>query len=100
MENIKNQILKIEKGTGNKKYKATLKNGGTVVQFGDKRYEQYKDSSSLGIYSNKNHLNNKRRENYFKRHSGVSTKTEAIKKELKKNNNMINAKILSHAFLW
>lgn len=70
--------LKWFKGTGNKKYKVEIiKNGKKIktVQFGDKRYQQYKDKTPLKLYSKLNHNNNKRRENYKNRHKNIITKT-------------------------
>ena len=51
----------------NKKYKATLKDG-TVVHFGHSAYEQVKDTNGVGAWSHMNHGDEKRRENYHKRH--------------------------------
>jgi hypothetical protein len=60
--------------TKNKKYDAMLvnKTSGKVIRvpFGDSRYEQYKDSTGLGLYSNRDHKDMKRREAYRKRHQG------------------------------
>jgi hypothetical protein len=70
------------------------------IHFGDNRYEQYKDSTPLKLYSHLNHGDKVRRRNYFIRHSKVPTKKEAIEKELRKSNGKINAKILSHMYLW
>ena len=55
----------------NKKYNAILRhNSGRLkkVPFGDKRYEQFRDSTGLGIYSNLDHGDRKRQINYLKRH--------------------------------
>ena len=67
------KFLRNEKATQkNKKYQAILINKKTgrkrKVPYGDSRYQQYKDSTGLGVYSNKNHLNKARRERYKKRH--------------------------------
>tara|TARA_A100001015_G_C14678647_1_gene589810 strand:- start:66 stop:293 length:228 start_codon:yes stop_codon:yes gene_type:complete len=70
---------------------------GKTYHFGDSRYEQYKDSTGLGIYSHLDHMDKTRRSNYYKRHSGVETKEQAIKKEMKKG---MSPKLLSHIFLW
>ena len=51
----------------------------------------------LGIYSHLDHMDKTRRSNYYKRHSGVETKEQAIKKEMKKG---MSPKLLSHIFLW
>lgn len=56
----------------NKKYDAILKNKQNNkhvrVPFGDKKYEQYEDKTGLGLYNNLNHLDNKRRIAFRKRH--------------------------------
>jgi len=62
-----------EKATSvNKKYNAVLINKTTKkekrIPFGDSRYEQYKDSTGLGLYSSKNHNDKKRRDLYRQRH--------------------------------
>lgn len=57
-----------------KKYDAILVNKKTGrekrVSFGAIPYEQYKDSTGLALYSNKNHNDKHRRELYRKRHRG------------------------------
>lgn len=74
MENIQ----KFVRGPGRYKYTAILKDG-RKVNFGHKSYQQYKDSvpASMGgqLWSHKNHLDERRRESYRKRHSGVRTKS-------------------------
>jgi len=83
----------------NKKYMAILTNGDKI-HFGAKGYEQFKDSTGLGLYSNMDHGNKKRRENYFSRHSaGIKNKNDALKYEWNKSKR-ITAKILSHKYLW
>ena len=67
------KLVKFEKShTKHKKYDAIIENKETKkdkkVPFGDKRYEQYQDTTGLGIYSNKDHKDKKRRLNYRKRH--------------------------------
>ena len=98
-------IIKIQKSPNkNKKYLAYLKNKRTgkvrKIHFGAHNYQQFKDTTKLKIYAKYNHLDPKRRQNYFSRHSGVRTKREALKKEIKKSNGLYTAKILSHKFLW
>lgn len=66
-------FVKFEKATAqNKKYKAILKNKDTgrtkTINFGDKRYQQYKDTTGLGLYTNLNHNDAIRRASYRKRH--------------------------------
>ena len=63
--------LEWKKGSGNKKYKVTVyyKDGKKkTVQFGDNRYQQYKDSSPMKLYKKKNHGDKERRSRYRKRH--------------------------------
>jgi hypothetical protein len=100
---MSDKIVKIQPSTSkNKKYTAIVKNGDKTrkIHFGHSDYEQYKDSTKIGKYSYKNHGDKKRREAYFSRHSGVKNKSEAIKKEMNKSNGKLNAKILSHRYLW
>lgn len=60
-------------GTGNKKYKVILDNG-KIVQFGDKRYQHYEDKTPLKLYSYLDHKDDKRRQDYVKRHSAIESK--------------------------
>jgi hypothetical protein len=67
------EFVKFEKSRRKyKKYSAIMKNKRTGrfnrVDFGDKRYEQFRDSTGLGIYSHLNHNDPKRRSNYRSRH--------------------------------
>lgn len=102
---MKEVITKIIKSPiKNKKYRACIKNKKTKklrhIDFGGKGYEQYKDRTKLKLYMKDNHGNEKRRNNYFNRHSGTPTKYKAIDKEIKKSDGLYNAKILSHICLW
>jgi len=87
-----------------KKYMAFVKNPSSrkirTIHFGARDYEQYRDSTKLGLYRSKNHGDKKRRSNYFKRHSGTPNKSQAIRKEIKKSHGKYNPKILSHIYLW
>ena len=96
-------IVKIEKAKAkNKKYTAIVKNKSTGktrrVNFGDSRYSQFKDRTPIQAYASQNHGDKKRRDNYFNRHSGTKSKTEAIKKEKAKG--VFTPKLLSHKYLW
>ena len=82
----------------NKKYMVEIDD--KIIHFGDNRFEQYKDRTKLALYKDKDHNDPKKRQKYFKRHSGVNTKREAIDKELALSNGKLNAKILSHIYLW
>lgn len=74
-----------------KKYNAILERISTGaisrVPFGATGYEQYKDSTGLGIYSHLDHLDKSRRRNYISRHS-------------KDNNRPFSASWLSLNYLW
>lgn len=102
---MKERIVQFIKPTvKGKKYTAIIENLETKkrhkISFGAIGYEQFKDSTPLKLYANKNHGDPKRRRNYFNRHSGIPTKDAAVKKELKKSHGHYNAKILSHIYLW
>jgi hypothetical protein len=72
---IKNfKLVNFEKSkTKNKKYDAILQNKETKklgrVPFGDNRYEHFKDSTPLKLYSHLNHNDKKRQQSYIARHS-------------------------------
>jgi hypothetical protein len=61
----------------NKKYAAilskiccnTIKKKEYILNFGDKRYQQYEDKTGLNLYSKLDHFDKKRRNNYHSRHS-------------------------------
>lgn len=53
--------------TKNKKYRVIL-NTGRIVDFGDKRHAQYRDSTPLKAYSHLNHNDKERRDRYYARH--------------------------------
>tara|TARA_R100000805_G_C3594815_1_gene96139 strand:+ start:773 stop:1075 length:303 start_codon:yes stop_codon:yes gene_type:complete len=96
-------IVKIVKATAkHKKYSAIVRNKTTKkerkINFGDDRYENFKDSTPLKLYASKNHGDKKRRKNYFMRHSGVPTKAQAVAKEKAKG--VYTPKLLSHIYLW
>lgn len=57
----------------NKKYMVLTPNK-KWVHFGDKRFSQYKDTTTLRIYSNLDHLDKKRRDRYRARASKIKNK--------------------------
>ncbi len=61
------QVTNWSKGKWPKKYEVTV--NGKRISFGDQRYEQYKDSSPLKLYADKNHNDNERQANYIRRHA-------------------------------
>ena len=59
---------------------------GKTVHFGDNRYEQYKDSTGLNVYTHLNHGDSERRARYYARHGKTAKKH--------------SAKWFSHKYLW
>lgn len=58
-------------GHGDKKYYVELLKNGKYwksVSFGNNKYEQYKDTTPLKLYSHKDHLDKTRRASYRARH--------------------------------
>ena len=76
-----------------KKYMIKTKKG--IVHFGDNRYQHFKDTSPLKLYSNLNHNDPKRKKNYLSRHHKTTSKTEALK-----NTPKTSAKYWATKFLW
>ena len=103
-EKMKEIIVGFKKGPGVKKYTATVKNKKTkktrILHFGDKNYQQFKDRTTLGIYTHKNHGDKRRQENYYNRHSGEKNRKKAIAKEIRHSEGYYTPKLLSHKFLW
>ena len=102
---MKERIVEFERSPIKfKKYRAFVKDFKTGkerhIDFGDNRYQQFKDRTPIGYYSYKNHNNRKRMRNYFNRHSGTPHRGRAIELERKKGKGRFNAKILSHEYLW
>lgn len=56
----------------NKKYAVTYNN--KTINFGDSNMQQYKDSTGLGLFSSKNHLDPVRRKSYLARAKGIKNK--------------------------
>lgn len=98
------KILKFERGPGEKKYTAHIKDNKTgkirILHFGHKDYEQFKDRTKNGLYSSRNHGNKKRQRNYYNRHSGEKNRKKAIEKEKKNSKGYYTPKLLSHIYLW
>lgn len=69
--------IRFVRGPGFKKYTAILPDGKRV-NFGDRRYQQYKDivppKLGGGKWSHKDHRDHKRRAAYRKRHAGMTCK--------------------------
>lgn len=65
------KLLGFERAKYPKKYNAIIEenNKQKKIPFGDVRYEHFKDSTPLKLYSHLDHNDLKRRENYYKRHN-------------------------------
>ena len=68
---MQGQIEKQKAKAKHKKYTAIVRNKITKkerkINFGDNRYENFKDSTPLKLYSSKNHGDKKRRKNYSRK---------------------------------
>ena len=78
----------------NKKY-SVITPKGNKIDFGDKRYKHFKDTTDLKLYSDLNHNDKKRQKNYCARSSRIKNK----KGELTKNNKE-SANHYSMKYLW
>ena len=101
---MKETIVEFKRGPFPKKYTAVVRNKKTkktrIIHFGDRRYQQFKDRTGVGLYTHKNHGTRRRMRNYFNRHSGTPNRGKAIKKEIRLSKGYYTAKILSHIYLW
>ena len=68
-----------------KKYRVILSDN-THRDFGSSLHDQYQDKTPLRLFAERDHLDKKRRENYYKRH--------------KKNYGRLTPDYLSKKFLW
>ena len=68
-----------------KKYMAVFGDGRPSVHFGDNRYQQYQDKTTLKLYKHLDHKDEKRKKAYYDRH-GKAT--------------IYSAKWFSHKYLW
>ncbi len=77
----------------NKKY-AVVYNGKTI-NFGDSKMEQYKDSTGLGLYTSKDHLDSVRRKSYLARAKGIKNAKGELTWKMKSSPNYYSVR-----FLW
>lgn len=79
-------MITFVKGPGYKKYTAiiTMNNGKKKkVNFGDKRYQHYKDRTSKKIWNHLDHNDPQRRKQYRARHSKIKLKDGRIAKNVR-----------------
>ncbi len=79
----------------NKKYMVFNNRLGSWIHFGDSRYQQYRDTTPLGLYKHLDHNDTGRRRRYLQRHHGVSSKKKALLKTP-----VGTAKYYSTKYLW
>ena len=78
----------------NKKYRV-ISPQGKIIDFGDIRYEHYKDQTGLNLYFNLNHNDDKRRRLYRLRASKIKNKNGELTYK-----NPEYANYYSYNFLW
>ena len=87
--------MKFEKSKlKNKKY-SVITPKGKKINFGDKRFQQFKDTTGLGLYSDLDHNDKKRKKNYCKRSGNIKDK----KGDLTKNDKE-SANYYARTYLW
>jgi hypothetical protein len=70
----------------NKKYRVDITKDSEdirTVDFGDTRYQHYKDTTPLKLYSDLDHKDTTRRDNYRKRHSQIKLKDGRLSYKVK-----------------
>lgn len=77
----------------NKKY-AVVYNGKTI-NFGDSKMEQYRDTTGLGLYTSKDHLDPVRRKSYLARAKGIKNAKGELTWKMKSSPNYYSVR-----FLW
>ena len=90
--------IKFEKSPRkHKKYQVTFtkNNKQYTVNFGDKRYQQYKDLVPLKLYTKLNHGDKERRRRYLARAHGIRDKNGKLTK-----NDPTSANYWSIKYLW
>ena len=101
---MKESIIRFVEGPFPKKYTAYVidKAKKTIrsINFGDRRYQQFRDSTGMGLYSYMDHGDKMRRKNYFLRHSHSPSRKTSIEKESKNSYGYYTPKLLSHIYLW
>ncbi len=87
--------MKFEKSkVKNKKY-SVITPKGKKINFGDKRYSQFKDTTGLGLYSDLDHNDKKRKKNYCKRSGNIKDKKGDLTKNDKESPNYY-----ARTYLW
>ena len=77
----------------NKKYAVKYKD--KIINFGDSRFEQFSDSTGLGLYTKLNHNDEKRRASYIARASKIKNKEGKLTK-----NDPTSGNFYAMRYLW
>lgn len=92
------ELYKIFKSKSkNKKYSVyVIKNSKkTLIHFGDKRYQQFRDTTPLRLYKKLDHMDNDRRRRYLQRSRKIRNKKGELTHKDKNSSNYYSIK-----FLW
>ena len=89
------KTLKFEKSKSKNKKYAVITPSGKKINFGDLRYEHFKDTTPLKLYKNLNHNDKKRQKNYCARSAGIKDKQGKLTK-----NNLESDNHYSMKYLW
>jgi len=87
--------MKFEKSKEKNKKYAIKTPSGNIVNFGDKRYQHFKDTTGLGLYSKLDHNDKTRQKSYCKRSGGIKDKKGNLTK-----NDKYSPNALSRKYLW
>jgi len=87
--------LKFEKSKSKNKKYSVITPSGKKINFGDKRYEQFKDTTPLKLYKNLDHGDKKRQKNYCARSAAIKNNKGKLTK-----NNKESANHYSMKYLW
>ena len=81
----------------NKKYSVYVikNNKKTLIHFGDKRYQQFRDATPLRLYKKLDHMDNDRRRRYLQRSRKIRNKKGQLTHKDKNSSNYYSIK-----FLW
>ena len=89
---IEENKIKEHSGTS---FSVTKTNNVSKIDFGDKRYKHFKDTTDLKLYSDLDNNDKKRQKNYCKRSGAIKDKNNKLTKNNKESSNYY-----SRTFLW
>ena len=80
--------------SGNKSKKYAVFFNGKTINFGSAIDEQYKDSTGLGLYTSKDHLDPVRRKSYLARAKGIKNAKGELTWKMKSSPNYYSVRYL------